>query len=305
MAKTVAETIKEITREHLVKNNGLLLGQAITAVGWVNNTVPDCKGIIELSMADVAGSGIAVGAAVAGRRPIFVLRFQDFLFLNGSILVNYAAKTKEFFGRGTPIFVRAIATEGKGAGPVHSGNLHSIFMHFPGLRVCAPMTPREYQEAWEDFMRHDDPMITCEHRRSFENSEELPDVIVDNADLTIYAISAARFNVVDAVTILQKEGIKCNIVNIMWLKPLELTDRLIKPLRQSKAGIVVDSGYETAGASQAISYLLSWETGMPVKALGIFDRSIGVSPESENLSPNGKQISEAVIKIYREKLKAK
>ncbi len=65
--KTVADTIREITRTHLTQQNGLLLGQAVTAVGWVNHTVPDCTGIIELSMSDVAGAGIAVGAAlVAG-----------------------------------------------------------------------------------------------------------------------------------------------------------------------------------------------------------------------------------------------
>ena len=80
---TVAKTIKEITRRHLQENNGLLLGQAVTAVGWVNGTVPDISGIVELPMTDVAGAGFAVGAAMVGRRPIFILRFQDFLMLNG------------------------------------------------------------------------------------------------------------------------------------------------------------------------------------------------------------------------------
>ena len=68
------ETIKEISRNHLEKNNGVLLGQALTAVGWVNGTVPNCKGVLELSMADVAGAGITVGTAIVGRRPIFVIR---------------------------------------------------------------------------------------------------------------------------------------------------------------------------------------------------------------------------------------
>ena len=63
--RTVADTIREITRTHLTKNNGLLLGETISAVGWVNNTVPDCQGIVELPMSDVAGSGIAVGAALS------------------------------------------------------------------------------------------------------------------------------------------------------------------------------------------------------------------------------------------------
>ena len=95
---TVADTIRNISRQHLEENNGLLLGQSISAVGWVNNTVPDCAGIVELPMTDVAGAGIAVGTAMVGRRPIFVIRFQDFLVLNGSPLIFYAAKSKELHG---------------------------------------------------------------------------------------------------------------------------------------------------------------------------------------------------------------
>ena len=131
MAKTVAETIKEITRKHLNDNNGLLFGQAIAAVGWVNNTVPNCNNIVEFPMSDVSNMGIACGAAIAGRRPIIVIRFQDFLWLNSSTLVNYAAKSKDILGTPTPIFVRALAQ--KNAGCVHSGILHSVFMQMPRI----------------------------------------------------------------------------------------------------------------------------------------------------------------------------
>ncbi len=300
MGITVAETIREISREHLTKNNGLLLGQTISAVGWVNNTVPDCPGIVELPTADVAGAGIAVGAAIAGRRPIFVIRFQDFLFLNSSILVNYAAKTKDIFGKGTPIFIRAIAIEGQGNGPVHSAKLHSIFMHMPGFLVCSPMTPQEYKEIWKAFLENNDPMLVSEHRRSFQNKEEMPDVLVDDAEITIYAISAARFNVSEAARILeQRDGIKCNIVHIMWLKPFDLTERLLAPLKRSKAGIVVDSGFEICGASQSIAYQLMLETGVPVKALGLNDKSVGVCPETENATPDARRIAEIVREIYK------
>jgi pyruvate dehydrogenase E1 component beta subunit len=301
MGSTVGETIKEITRKHLCECNGLVLGQALTAVGWVNNTVPDCPGIVELSMADVAGSGIAVGAAVAGRRPIFILRFQDFIFLNGSMIVNYAAKTKEFFGAGTPIFVRLIAIDGKGFGPVHSGKLHSIFMHFPGLRVCAPMTPNEYRECWKVFMEDDVPMIVSEHRCCYNSSAEMPDVVVADADITLYAISAARFNVTMAADILSQRGLKCNIVHIAWLKPFNLDRRFLDPLSKAKVGIVVDSGFEMAGASQSIAYELMVHADVPVKALGLYDKSSGVTPETENSTPSAARIAQVAQEFYEEK----
>lgn len=290
--KTVADTIREISRKHLLYNNGLILGQALTAVGWVNNTVPDCKGIIELPMTDVAGAGIAVGVAMVGRRPIFVIRFQDFLILNGSPLIFYAAKTKELHGKCAPIFVRAIATES--AGPVHSGVLHSLFMHFPGFRVASPMTPGEYEEVWEDFMANDDPMIVSEHRASFSNTQEMRDVIVENADVTIYAISSPRFEVNRAVDMLERDGIKCNTVHIVWLKPFIITDRLTKPLVQSKRGLVVDSGHEIAGASQSIAYELNQATGCNVKALGLYDCTKCLCPPLQNKAPDANRIYEAV-----------
>lgn len=290
--RTVADTIREITRRHLTEGNGMLLGESISAVGWVNNTVPDCLGIVELPMTDVAGAGIATGAALVGRRPIFVIRFQDFLILNGSQLIFYAAKTKELHGKSAPVFVRAIASEG--LGPVHSGVLHSIFMHFPGFRVCSPMTPKEYEEIWEDFMKNDDPMIVSEHRSSYLNTEELSDIAVNDADITIYAVSTCRFEAVKAVEMLRADGIRCNIVHILWLKPFILTERLLDPLLQSRKGIVIDPGHEISGAAQSIAYELMQATGHPVKAVGLYDRTKCLCPPLQNRAPDARRIYEEI-----------
>jgi len=292
---TVADTIRNISRQHLEKNNGLLLGQSISAVGWVNNTVPDCKGIIELPMTDVAGAGIAVGTAMVGRRPIFVIRFQDFLILNGSPLIFYAAKSKELHGRSTPIFVRAIAADG--IGPVHSGVVHSIFMHFPGFRVCSPMTPKEYETIWYDFMSHDDPMIVSEHRASYLNSEELEDIIRADAAITLYPISATRFAAMKAAEQLAAEGIICNVIHLLWLKPFVTDDRLTTPLLNSKGGLVIDAGHEIAGASQSIAYQLTQATGMPVRALGLEDHTKCLCPPLRNEIPTAEKIAETVRTI--------
>ena len=295
--KTVAETIREITRKHLTESNGLVLGECLSAVGWVNNTVPDCPGIVELPMTDVAGAGIAVGCALVGRRPIFVVRFQDFLILNGSPLIFFAAKTKELHGVSAPVFVRAIASEN--FGPVHSGVLHSIYMHFPGFRVCSPMTPNEYQQAWNDFMEHDDPFFCSEHRTSYLNKEELPDTVRKNADITLYPISATRFEVTKAAELLEKDGITCNIIHIIWLKPFVPNERLVEPLNQTKLGLVIDAGYEIAGASQSIAYQLNQATGYKVKALGLYDKTKCLCEPLKNPTPDAKRIYETVKEIIR------
>jgi pyruvate dehydrogenase E1 component beta subunit len=297
--KTLAETIKQITYHHLTKHNGLVMGEALTAVGRVNNTVPDCKNIVELPMTDVAGSGIAVGAALVGRRPIFVIRFQDFLILNGSPLIFYAAKIKELHGSAAPVFVRAIASDG--LGPVHSGVLHSIFMHFPGFRVCSPMTPNEYKQAWKDYMSHDDPFISSEHRTSYANKDEMPDKTVPGADVTMYGISSARFEMVRAAELLAKDRIKCNVVHLTWLKPFVPDDRILGPLNKTKLGIVIDAGHEIAGASQSIAYTLSQQTGFPVKALGLQDKTKCLCEPLKNKTPDADRICQEVKTVLNRK----
>jgi pyruvate dehydrogenase E1 component beta subunit len=293
--RTVADTIREITRTHLEENNGLLMGQSITAVGRVNGTVPDCAGIVELPMTDVAGAGIAVGAAMVGRRPILVIRFQDFLILNGSPLINYAAKSKELHGRGCPIFVRALASDG--LGPVHSGVLHSVFMHFPGFRVCAPVTPGEYREAWRVFMENDDPMIVSEHRDSFQNTEDMSDSYREDAAITLYAVSSPRFHVEEAARMLLAAGISCNTVHISRLKPFIVTERLAAPLRRSGKGLVIDAGYEICGAARSIAYELTHATGHLVGALGLPDKTKCLRSDLRNPAPDARAIFEAAGKM--------
>jgi pyruvate/2-oxoglutarate/acetoin dehydrogenase E1 component len=281
---TLRDTIKEITRQHYCENGGFVFGQCLSAVGWVNGTVTDIKGIVELPMSDVAGAGIAVGAAVAGIRPILVIRFQDFLMLNGSILVNFAAKRKDINDRSCPIWVRALAQEGNGTGCCHSAKLHSTFMHFPGFRIYAPITPGEYKECWEDFMANDDPAICFEHRHTFDNEEEIEDIYYPKAKFTIHAISLARMKAVKAA-----RELKCNFINIYKLKPLSFS--LV-----NTEGLVVDTGFETCSAGRDIAYQLMLVTGRRHEALGLKDISAGCMQGTENLTPT----TEEIIKKCRE-----
>lgn len=291
------DTIKKITRKHLEKNKGLILGQCLSAVGWVNGTVPDTFGIVELPMTDVAGAGFAVGAAVAGRRPILVIRFQDFLTLNMSPIVNFAAKRKDIWGRSVPLFVRALAQEGFGTGPTHSAKYHSLMCHFPGLRVWCPITPKEWEACWHDFMMNDDPVICCEHKSTFDIDYEIHDQITSKSEVVVFAISTARLNALKAVEDLKKRGIKCSFVNISQLKPWKSKEFCMKVLRKNIAGLVVDSGFENISFSRDIAYQMMLETGVKVKVIGLEDKSVGCSKETENATPSCEMITEEILKL--------
>jgi pyruvate/2-oxoglutarate/acetoin dehydrogenase E1 component len=299
MARTVAETIKETTRDHLTHGNGMLFGQCLTAVGWVGGTIPEMteeEGIMELSMADVSGAGVPVGAALKGRRPIYVIRYQGFMWYNAAPLLNYAAKSNEMWGVPCPLLIRSIAMEG-GIGPVATASQHGMVMRMPGMPVIAPMTPNEWTEGWEWFMANDSPLYVSEHRRSFPVDYEMPHVVYPDADITILAISATRLNVLDAVNILAQDGIKCNIIHLVWLKPFHITDMMIDALRQTGLGLVIDSDYEISGPSRSIAYELMTTSSVPVHAMGLEDRTAGFAPHLDNGTPSTDGIVERVREL--------
>ena len=129
MDKTVKETIKEVVSSHLKKNNSLVFGQCLSAVGWVGGTIPELtedEGLVELAMADVSNGGIVVGAGLSNRRPIYVIRYQGFNWFNAPIILNYACKSKEIWKKPAPMFIRGIASEGS-IGPVAGSSHVSIF----------------------------------------------------------------------------------------------------------------------------------------------------------------------------------
>jgi acetoin:2,6-dichlorophenolindophenol oxidoreductase subunit beta len=293
MERTLSQTIKWLTQDHLEDHNGLLLGQCISAVGWVNNTVPNCKNIIELPMCDTAGVGFAVGAALAGRKPILVIRYQDFITLGISPIVNYAAKSNELFGVPCSVFVRLIGDESVGLGPVHSGKLHSLFLQFPGLKIYAPITPCEYEEVFKEFINDNCPYIVSEHRASFSISNEYNSLIKENADITLFGISVARVNMRNARDILEKDGIKCSLVDIVSLKPLGVYST------QTKLSLVIDTGFENGGAAQYVAYKIMEKTGNRVFALGLEDKSVGVTLETANQTPSVDKIVRKVKEILR------
>lgn len=303
---TVAETIKKIIRVHLLKNRGLVLGECLTAVGWVGGTVPEMteeEGLVELSMADVAGGGIAVGVALSGRRPIYIVRYQGFQWYNAPTIVNYAAKSKEMWGIPCPMFVRSIAMDG-GIGPVASGSHHSIFIRMPGIAVCAPMTPGEYRKVWDYFMDHDDPLYVSEHRRSFTIDYETPHLIKKNADFTILAISSTRLNALEAVNILKNQGIVCNLVHLLWLKPFKVTKEIADAVIGAKYGALVLDGDFENGAAKCLAFDVIAKTGKKVYVLGLEERTAGFAPNLDNLPPTSDKIVKFIVDICTRKKKS-
>ena len=298
MAKTVRETIKDITRNHL-KSGKKCFGQCLTAVGWVGGTLPELyeeDGMVELSMADVAGGSILTGIALAGARPIYVVRYQRFQWYNAPSIVNYAAKSKEIWGRPCPMFVRSIAMEG-GIGPVAGSSHHSIYDRMPGIKVVSPMTPGEYKQVYDQFMTDDDPYYISEHRKSYDNTEELQDVIYENSDFILFPISITRFAAEEAKKKLEKLGLKVSIIHQLWINPFVARDEWLTALSASRyGGMVLDDDY-VAGTCSKIAHELMLKSNVPVHVMGLENRTAGFYPTVDNLPPNADQIYRKVKEL--------
>ena len=299
MAKTVRETIKEITRRHLTEKDGLCFGQCLTAVGWVGGTLPEMyedEGMVEVTTADVANGGFVVGAGLQGVRPIYVVRYQGFQWYNAPMIVNYASKSKEVWDRPCPIFIRSIAMEG-GMGPVAGSSHHSLYQRMPGTKIISPMTPKEYEFAYKNFMKEDDVYYVSEHRRSYDNTEELGDVFHDEPDVVLFPISITRFDAEEARKELEKQGIKVSIIHQLWIKPFLFTEIWKRQLNSSKfGGIVLDDDYEQ-GVASSIAHRMMLESDKKVYTMGLEHRTAGFHKDVDNLPPTPKKIINKVLEL--------
>lgn len=293
---SLREVIKQTVRHHLERENGLAMGQCLTAVGWVGGTLPEIYedgGMVELSMADVAGGGFAVGAALAGRRPIYVIRYQGFNWYNAPIIINYACKSKAIWGRPCPMFIRSIAMEGA-IGPVAGSSHHALYYRMPGVKIYSPMTPGEYQITYKEFMASDEVFYVSEHRGAYANTEELDDIIYESPDYVLCPISITRFAAVEASRKLLAEGIKVAVHHIFRIKPFEPNETMLKSLKNSRCGgCVLDDDYPD-GIAKAIGFDLAALTQARMSALGLPNRTAGFAAKVDNLPPDADTIAEFV-----------
>jgi acetoin:2,6-dichlorophenolindophenol oxidoreductase subunit beta len=298
MAIELRETIRKITQDHL-KNGNLLFGQCLSAVGWVNGTVPQLTeedGLVELSMADVMAGGVVVGAALMGRRPIYVVRYQGFQWFNAPIIINYAGKSKEMWNKPCPIFIRSIAMEGN-IGPVASSSHHGIYYRAPGVKIASPMTSNEYRAVYDDFMKGDDSIYVSEHRNSHSNTSEFDNIIYDKPDIVLFPYSVTRFDCEEASNFLRTKGIKVSVFHQVWIKPEKFSHESLENLSQSKyGGVVLDDDFINGIAKQK-AYHLMLETSVPVRAFGLEDKVAGFHEKNDNLPPKSKDIVSFISRI--------
>lgn len=275
MAK-LSETIRDITKEHLLNKNGRLYAQCVRAVGWIGGSVPELSeedGIVELPTSDVSNGGVVVGASLAGERPIYVIRYQGFVSYNMITILNYAAKSLEIWNQPCPILIRGLGME-RYIGPVASNMHHSSILRMPGIDVSVPISSNEWRACYERFMSNNRPYFISESRQAFNNDVEFSDKT--GGKYSIFLVGPIRLKHDE----IAKEFPDANIIHIC-----HLTDLSIKQTEIGSFGVVVDSDYQVCGVSEHIAYKITHQFKVPVKAIGLEHRTAGFAKSRDNITP--------------------
>ena len=210
--------------------------------------------------------GAAVGAAMAGLRPVAELMTINFAFLAMDQIVNHAAKMHYMFNGQIeiPLVIRTVGGGGRQLGATHSQTPDVVFAHFPGLKVVAPGTPADAKGLLKSAIRDGDPVFFIEHATLYQVKGEVPDdedflvpigvsdVKRVGKDVTIVSYSKMLQVSLEAADKLAAEGIEAEVVDLRTLRPLDIKP-VIESVQKTNRLVVVEEGWRSYGIGAEIS----------------------------------------------------
>ena len=270
-------------------------------------------------LSEDAMTGVAVGAAMYGLRPIHVHIRMDFMTLAANQLINMAAKAHYMYNGvlSVPLVVRAMIGRSWGQGAQHSQALHSLFAHIPGMRVVAPSNAHDAKGCMIASIRYNNPVIFMEHRllcnsksyvptESFEMEIGKGRVIKEGKDITIVAISHMTLEATRAAHHLESVGVSAEVIDPIWINPLDI-DLIKKSVAKTGKILVVDNGWVEFGVSAEIITKICEElpnTKIQIARMGFAPTTCPTTRSLEDLFyPNSKTISNKICAMLgREKI---
>ncbi|KYO65249.1 alpha-ketoacid dehydrogenase subunit beta [Thermovenabulum gondwanense] len=322
--KLYIEALREGLREEMLRDSSVfLIGEDIGvyggAFGVTKGLVQEFgeKRVIDTPISETAITGIGVGAALCGMRPVVEIMFSDFTTLAMEQLVNQGAKIRYMFGgkAKVPMVLRTPMGSGTGAAAQHSQSFPAVFAHFPGLKVVMPSTPYDVKGLIKAAIRDDNPVVFFEHKLLYRVKGEVPegdyvlplgkaDIKRKGNDVTIIAGSIMVIKALEAAKELEKEGIDVEIIDPVTIKPLDM-ETIVKSVKKTGRVLIVEDdpksfgwGAEVAAGiveSEAFDYL-----DAPVKRLAGRDIPIPYNPNLERHAvPQIEDILKGVKQILR------
>ncbi|NLS78622.1 MAG: dehydrogenase [Chloroflexi bacterium] len=256
LVEAMREEMKRDERVFIMGEDVGLYGGAYGATkGLFNEFGPERVRDTPISEATIAGS--AVGAAMAGMRPVAEIMYVDFTPLAMDQLANQGAKNRYMFGGKTmvPLVVRTEGGAGRSIAAHHSQSLEALWLHFPGIYVAMPATPYDAKGLLKAAIRDNNPVMFIEHKMLYNQKGPVPeedyvipfgvaDIKREGTDVTVVAYSRMVYRALEAAEALAKEGISVEVIDPRTLKPLDL-DTIVQSVKKTGRIVGVSEGYKT------------------------------------------------------------
>lgn len=317
-----AQAIREAFAQLLAADSRVFaIGQGLWSPWYVGASMTDLDKqfgrdrIIDSPVSENATTGAALGAALAGMRPIVIHPRMDFLLLAVDQVVNQAANWSYMCGGAVnaPLTVRAIVNRGGEQAAQHSQSLHAWFLHVPGIKVVMPATPYDAKGLLVASVEDGNPVLYIDDRWLYEEAGEVPEEMYsvpigkaivrrEGRDVTVAAISSMAREAMRAASALLKHDVDVEVIDLRSASPLD-KDTILASVRKTGRLIVADSGWLTGGlaaevvaiaASEAFEWLRA-----PVTRVALPDVPAPMSkPLEKAFYPTADNIERAVLNMF-------
>ncbi len=269
---TYRDALNEALHEEMARDPDVfVIGED---VGRYGGPMQVCKGLYDkfgewrardTPISEAGFTGLAVGAALTGLRPVVEIMYIDFSALAMDQIVNQAAKARYMFGgkARVPLVIRTQGGGGRGNAAQHSQSLEMWYVHVPGLIVVQPSTPHDAKGLLKSAIRSDEPVIFIEHKLLYNTKGPVPDdeytipigvtdVKRPGKDATVVAHSRMVLFALEAAEKLAAEGIDVEVIDPRTLKPLDL-EPIVASLKKTNRLVVVSEGVRTGGFASEVA----------------------------------------------------
>lgn len=319
---TYGAAVKEGIDQAMAKDeNVIVIGEGVPDPKAIFGTTAGllekygAKRVFDMPLAENGMTGICIGAAMSGMRPILVHQRIDFSLLSMDQLVNNAAKWHYMFdGKArVPLVVRMIIGRGWGQGPQHSQGLHAMFAQVPGLKVVMPSTPYDAKGLLISAIEDDNPTVFIEHRWLHQVADHVPAhhyqvpiglarVLQEGDGVTIAAFSYAALESLQAARALHSNmGLQVEVIDMRSVRPLD-ADSVIRSVRKTSRLLVVDAAFETGSIAGELIYRVTNQAFGSLRAaptrLALPDFPVPTSHfMTDGYYPGPQQIADAVLDL--------
>jgi 2-oxoisovalerate dehydrogenase E1 component len=316
-----AQALAEAMREEMTRDSKVfIMGEDVGLYGGAYGATRDLMKefgewrVIDTPISEATIGGAAVGAAMAGMRPVAEIMYVDFTPLAMDQIANQGAKNRYMFGGKTtvPMVVRTEGGAGRAIAAHHSQSLESLWTHFPGIYVVMPSTPYDAKGLLKAAIRDDNPVMFIEHKMLYKDKGPVPeedyiipfgvaDIKRPGKDITLVTYSRMVHTSLDAAADLAKEGVDVEVVDLRTLKPLDI-DTIVASVKKTGRLVCVSEAYENTNFINEVMIQVNEAAFdyLDAPMVRVAARNVPV-PRAEVLEdqaiPNQKRIMEACRKV--------